>query len=599
MKTQQKYRDRVRENSTRTEIQTLTLLVLAMVFLEGCPAPADKKEGVSDPPTSTPPTPPAQPASPANTSPLTMTTPIVEKTPQDDKNGDAESKINLTQEDNILSSGGSGASLLHIVQVGTVNAAVLLVAAADESESVTNPISNIPKTYLPPPVVLPSNTVTAEENILNVTTNADVVDPNDGVLSLREAISIANASDTPMTIKLPSDFYGFTLGDLEIADNKNVTIEIGTSTLSSLGSQRVFEVGEGATLNLMGSNVGGIGDIINSTLTVDSGAAIFLHNDSTLLLHTVSIFANVTAASGGAIYAMDGSTIILENQSLIQNNLATIDGGGIFRDGTVTIQVDGSSLISGNLPNDIAPVVLDLTGNGIHLISPIDSPMTLGDLSGNDSPQRVGWITDGQGILMLDSYGNGKIMDLSQISFVSYVPGAKTDLQGLAAFDTNHDNFLDVKDNHFNQFGVVLADGRFESLSQLGIVSISLTSDQHQEMMNGNTIHGYSTYQTTTGDIYKVADVSLSVSSDAKKTLLHTQDILLDNHPLDFSKLPEMQSPSQPLNAEQGNILAANITSSAPVLEDNMQLTSSVMAPGNVQPAIEQLTVQEAAVAPS
>lgn len=559
MKAQSKRHLRVQENSNKTEIQTLTLIVLAMAFLDGCSKDNTQKgtadhsdKPLSSSPEPAPPLPPAAPLNSAASSAIHIVVEEVDKKTLDDHYVDkgTVANVNLTAENVVLSSGGGGpdspAAPFYITQDDASKYEALAVSKFIDVGSTTykpEVIDFVPKTYLPPPpeVHVQVNTASTTATTLNVTTSNDIVDPSDGFLSLREAIAMANASNVPVTINLPSDFYGLNSGELDIADNKNVTINIGTSTLASLGNFRYFEVGEGASLTIIGSNIGGTGDIVNSGSISDNGAAVYLHANSSLVLDTVTIFFNITTGKGGAIYAENGSSITLENNSFINSNQAA-DGGGIYRDGAVTIFVDGSSAITSNTPNDIKPVVLDLTGNGIHLISPENSPVTLGDLSGSDNQQRVGWIMDGQGVLMLDTYGNGKVMDLNQISFVSYTPGAKTDLQGLIAFDTNHDGLLDVGDKNFNQFGVLLTNGKFESLSQLGIVSISLISDNHQEMMNGNTVYGYSSYKTVNGASFKVADTGFAISSSAKGPYLHFNDVISEKHSLDFSKLPEASS---------------------------------------------------------
>src|SRR5262249_54358938 len=46
--------------------------------------------------------------------------------------------------------------------------------------------------------------------LLNVTTSLDVIDPNDGMLSLREAVIQANASNGADTIVLPAGTYQLT-----------------------------------------------------------------------------------------------------------------------------------------------------------------------------------------------------------------------------------------------------------------------------------------------------------------------------------------------------------------------------------------------------
>lgn len=178
----------------------------------------------------------------------------------------------------------------------------------------------------------------------------------------------------------------------------------------------------------------------------------------------------------------------------------------------------------------IKPVVFDFSGDGVNLVSPENSPVTLGSLTGGVSTAQVGWIGHDDGILMYDPKGLGELSSLNQIAFVSYLPGAKTDLEGLKAFDSNHDNFLDSQDNHFNDFGVLFADGKYETLDHLGIISISLESNNQVVIKDGNTIYGESSYQTSSGQVLTVADVGLGIA-------------VASNHaPQDVSYLPSQVS---------------------------------------------------------
>lgn len=214
---------------------------------------------------------------------------------------------------------------------------------------------------------------------------------------------------------------------------------------------------------------------------------------------------------------------------------------GVVVDEISYILKDGDGSIATNYLNitidlNVAPIVLDLDGNGIELISPSDSTISLGALSGNTNSLSVGWIVPGDGILMLDTHGDGSIAHINQISFKSYIPGARTDLQGLIAFDTNNDGKLGVGDADFSKFGVLFANGQFESLSKLNITAITLNSDNHVQNVNDNIIYGMTTYSkiingVTTNEA--VADVAFGIGSP-KGSLLHTKDVIVDNG-LDFS----------------------------------------------------------------
>lgn len=177
-------------------------------------------------------------------------------------------------------------------------------------------------------------------------------------------------------------------------------------------------------------------------------------------------------------------------------------------------------------PVELKPVVLDLNGNGIELVSAVQSSVTLGDLTSSNNNSPVGWVGEGDGILMYDPKGTGELSSLNQISFVSYLPGAHTDLEGLSAFDSNHNGSFDSSDEKFNLFSVLFADGSSKALSDLGIVSISIESDHQEGHINGNTVFGQTTFQTSDGQSHTAADVALSVGVNLTKETAHINEQL-------------------------------------------------------------------------
>lgn len=204
--------------------------------------------------------------------------------------------------------------------------------------------------------------------------------------------------------------------------------------------------------------------------------------------------------------------------AIASGHVASIDSGSLdffVNDGqgnSVLASAYFEYRVHNEIIKELQPVVLDFAGDGIHLISPSQSAITLGSLNGSDSTEKVGWIANDDGILMYDPKGHGELSSLTQIAFASYLPGAKTDLEGLKAFDSNHDNVLDNQDKSFNDFGVLFADGKYETLGQLGIISISLESNNQAVIKDGNTIYGESAYQTSSGKVLTVADVGLGIA---------------------------------------------------------------------------------------
>ena len=126
------------------------------------------------------------------------------------------------------------------------------------------------------------------------------------------------------------------------------------------------------------------------------------------------------------------------------------------------------------------PIVLDLDGDGLELTSIADG--VLFDINNDGIEEQVAWVGEGDGLLVLDRNNDGVINNGSEISFVDDLPGANTDLEGLAAFDTNGDWVLNNDDQRFenfqiwqdrNQDGISQAN-ELISLADAGVVEIDL-----------------------------------------------------------------------------------------------------------------------------
>lgn len=130
----------------------------------------------------------------------------------------------------------------------------------------------------------------------------------------------------------------------------------------------------------------------------------------------------------------------------------------------------------------VAPIVIDLAGDGFDLVS-ASASQVYADINADGWIDRIGWIGAGDALLGLDRDGDGLIRSMEEISFVGDIAGAQSDLEGLAAFDSNANGLLDAGDARFahfmlwrdaNQDGASSTD-ELTTLSQAGIASIDLT----------------------------------------------------------------------------------------------------------------------------
>jgi hypothetical protein len=131
----------------------------------------------------------------------------------------------------------------------------------------------------------------------------------------------------------------------------------------------------------------------------------------------------------------------------------------------------------------VQPVVIDMDGDGIELINPGQSAIEL-DANNDGALDRIGWVSPDDGMLALDRNGDGSIEAVSEISFVQDLEGATTDLEGLRAYDSNNDGWLDAADARFGDFQIwvdsdydaISNENELMSLSEAGLERLSLTS---------------------------------------------------------------------------------------------------------------------------
>jgi large repetitive protein len=193
------------------------------------------------------------------------------------------------------------------------------------------------------------------------------------------------------------------------------------------------------------------------------------------------------------------------------------DGDGDPVTGSFTINVK-----DGNTPSTpVAPVVLDLDGNGVAFVA-ASAGVTF-DFNGDGVREHTAWVGSGDGLLAIDRNGDGLVNDGSEVVFAS---NGLTDLQGLSAqYDSNHDGALDAADVDFGKFGVwqdangngVTDEGEFQLLTAAGIARIGLVSDgQAYTAANGEVdVLGQATYTKADGATGTVADAVFTTGGAA------------------------------------------------------------------------------------
>lgn len=160
------------------------------------------------------------------------------------------------------------------------------------------------------------------------------------------------------------------------------------------------------------------------------------------------------------------------------------------------------------------PVVVDTGSDGIDLVSPDESKMFV-DINGDGWRDRIGWVAATDALLAYDGNDDGLINQREEVSFVGYQPGARTDMEGLAAFDTNGDGVLSAADDEWHRFGLlqdangngVQDEGEWQKLEDLGVKEVSLRREGEAGLNNGNVVFGTSTITYEDGRTQTAADV--------------------------------------------------------------------------------------------
>ena len=220
-----------------------------------------------------------------------------------------------------------------------------------------------------------------------------MVDPNDDVLSLREAILFSNDQLTNDTIQFEPGVFNVPTtinisSQLRITDAVTITgLGANLVTIDALGGGdnvldgngfRVFEVNDGDSNNSIDVSISGL--TLAGGDTGDSGGAI--SNFENLTLDGVAIVGNRARFGGGISNDLTGRLTIAN--STIANNEASEDGGGVYNRGDLTAT---NVTISGNDSTGSGGAIFSAGGFSGATLNLTQS--TLANNTGSDSVQLV------------------------------------------------------------------------------------------------------------------------------------------------------------------------------------------------------------------
>ncbi|MBB5712706.1 Ig-like domain-containing protein [Sphingomonas xinjiangensis] len=174
----------------------------------------------------------------------------------------------------------------------------------------------------------------------------------------------------------------------------------------------------------------------------------------------------------------------------------------------------------------VSTILVDLDGDGLEARSAGRS-RALFDMDGDSTPDDTGWMSGGDGMLVIDRNGDGAVTHASELSFLSEKDGATSAWEGLSVLDNNRDGKIDAKDARFGELKI-WADGNGDGVTQidelkplaaLGIAEIGLRTVVSSESTKaGNNLPlSTATFKWTNGVTATIGNVAMAFDPSSTK----------------------------------------------------------------------------------
>lgn len=324
------------------------------------------------------------------------------------------------------------------------------------------------------------------------------------------------------TITETTDYRDTTVQTTDYRDTTTVTktyLDTITTTGGSLNITYQIQDGDGDTSTAIAtvSMPGG-----STTDTVLTGTG------SNTVTHVVNVHSNTTTVSTGVHSSSSTTTVGSSNNTT--TSVVKVKTTDDVTD-VVTVVLDpvsgdgGDGGGDGVGGNSGTPLVLDLDGDGIELISAKDGVLFDMDLDG--VADQTAWAGSDDGLLALDKNEDGIINDRSEL--FGDTDGFSDGFDNLSSYDSNKDGVINADDEIFDELLVwkdensdgVSDAGELLSLKQIGIVSISLNAAMPDDLyIEGNWISHVSTYLTEDGQEHEIVDVWFQYEDGAEGNVI-------------------------------------------------------------------------------
>src|SRR5471032_3237497 len=302
------------------------------------------------------------------------------------------------------------------------------------------------------------------------------------------------------------------------------TDQIGAFTSDQFGALTTVQIAALTTAEMASFNTDQIGALsTNAVTTLSSRQIASLSTDALDALSTNDIVALKTSTLVGLTTQQYAALTTNQLRAMTTTQIHAMTTSQLHALSSDQEQSLTTQQIQA-LPS-LTPIVLDLNGDGITTLG-LSAGVQF-DLAANGSKNSTGWIGGGDGFLVEDLNGNGKIDDGSEMfgsgTTLANDTKAANGYQALAQLDTNGDGVINSADKDFSKLEVwvdsnadgVTEAGELHTLSSLGITQLNLDVAKGSTGSNGNVVGLTSTYQTADGATHAAGDVWLQQGAAA------------------------------------------------------------------------------------